>query len=191
MSEPQSNKSELEKPKYWRDQLIQGLTLGLSMEDARRYAGVNKKDVQQKYLTDVTLRLELFQAIAEGEAAMLFKLREDSHWQSWRIVLEHRRSRNKERREAARSTGYAEQDPSSDDPMIRKVDEVMELIEPGQEDDALECLRAHAMRIRERKYVESKPVPNPEEIRKAEGAIGPEQATAETRDASLGVPAEH
>ncbi|HWE92914.1 MAG TPA: hypothetical protein VG269_03000 [Tepidisphaeraceae bacterium] len=133
---------EFKKAETSTDQLIQGLKLGLNFAGARRFSGLATHELKKMSYDDPPLMLKLMMAIAEGDANLLYKLRTDTHWQAWGRVLDYRKYQE-QKRLARKEQNSNDQNVQSgtDDPLMKLVEEVFSLIEPGGELDAIDHLR--------------------------------------------------
>jgi hypothetical protein len=155
-SDEKSDFLDFEKAKTARGQLIQALQMGLNFEGARRFSGLSRDDVAEKCREDVTLMTDMLTAIAEGDVSILYRLRQDTHWQAWGIILEYRKYQERKRiaRSKARSQNANDQS-FADDPLMKQVEEVFSLIEPGGEADAIDHLRDYITKLHEATHAES------------------------------------
>lgn len=162
------------KPNTSREKLIYALEFGVTRKKARAYAGITKEALGRMMEDDPSLGPEMQVAMAAGDVCLLEKFYNDSHWQAWRLILDYRAAMGKKRLinpEPLQGDGPNE---PPDDPLSLKVDKVLSLVGPGQEDRALDCLKDFAMRDKERKYVESVEVPGAERTIQGQSAKGEE-----------------
>jgi hypothetical protein len=144
------------------DQLIQGLHLGLNFAGARRFSGLTRDEVKEMCCKDLTLMMRMLTAMAEGDANLLYKLRNDTHWQAWGRILDYRKYMEQKRQARDAQSSNVQCDQSgTDDSLMQKIEQVFSLIEPGGELDAIDHLRDYVTKAQAAEHERSESEPRP------------------------------